>query len=180
MAKLPTPETIAAALMVPERVLLFCVASNTDWAKAGVTGATAQHLHVRGLIERAEGHPGALCPDGARPQGVGRIAERRDRDMIGARYAICIDGQVRTNRDVLEVAIEAADLLKSGNPYDGVADHVGGALLAFGTSTHRVAHPPVLQSIARVPVALAHCRLAENRPIQCATTGLQTERWVGG
>jgi hypothetical protein len=41
--------------------------------------------------------------------------------MIGARYAICIDGQVRTNRDVLEVAIEAADLLKSGNPYSKIA-----------------------------------------------------------
>jgi hypothetical protein len=37
---------------VTERVLLFCVASKTDWAKAGATGATAQHLHVRGLIER--------------------------------------------------------------------------------------------------------------------------------
>ena len=52
MAKLPTPETIAAALTIAERVLLFCIASDTDWAKAGVTGATAQHLYVRGLIER--------------------------------------------------------------------------------------------------------------------------------
>lgn len=47
----PTPEPIAAELTVPERLLLFCLASDTDW-KAGVTHATAQHMMVRGLIER--------------------------------------------------------------------------------------------------------------------------------
>ncbi len=52
MAKPPTPSEIAAALTVPERVLLFCVASNTDWIKAGVTQAMAQHLLVQNLIER--------------------------------------------------------------------------------------------------------------------------------
>jgi len=31
MAKPPTPASIAAALTVPERVLLFCVAAGTDW-----------------------------------------------------------------------------------------------------------------------------------------------------
>jgi hypothetical protein len=36
------PETVAAELTVPERVLLFCLASGTDWVKAGVTHATAQ------------------------------------------------------------------------------------------------------------------------------------------
>ena len=30
MAKAPTPETIAAELTVPERVLLFCLASDTN------------------------------------------------------------------------------------------------------------------------------------------------------
>jgi hypothetical protein len=30
----PTPETIAADLTVPERMLLFCLASETDWANA--------------------------------------------------------------------------------------------------------------------------------------------------
>jgi hypothetical protein len=44
--------TIAAELSVPERVLLFCVASETEWAGAGVTGATATAMVVRGLIER--------------------------------------------------------------------------------------------------------------------------------
>jgi hypothetical protein len=50
--------TVAAGLRVPERVLLFCLASNTDWQKAGVTHATAQHVMVRGLIER-EGNAGS-------------------------------------------------------------------------------------------------------------------------
>jgi hypothetical protein len=52
MVKAPTPHSIAAALTVPERVLLFCLASDTDWVKAGVTHATAQRMMVRDLIER--------------------------------------------------------------------------------------------------------------------------------
>jgi hypothetical protein len=40
----------ADALAVPERVLLFCVASGTDWQKAGVTGETM--LVVKGLLDR--------------------------------------------------------------------------------------------------------------------------------
>jgi hypothetical protein len=47
-----TPQSIAAELTVPERILLFCLASDTDWQKAGVTHAVAQHMLVRGLIER--------------------------------------------------------------------------------------------------------------------------------
>jgi hypothetical protein len=38
----------------PERLLLFCLASDTDWQKTGVTHAT-QHMMVRGLIERDRG-----------------------------------------------------------------------------------------------------------------------------
>jgi hypothetical protein len=52
MAKTPTPESIAAALTVPERPPLFCLASDTDWQAASITHATAQHMMVRGLIER--------------------------------------------------------------------------------------------------------------------------------
>jgi hypothetical protein len=44
--------TIAAQLDVPERVLLFCLASRTEWAPAGVTGATTTMMLVRGLVER--------------------------------------------------------------------------------------------------------------------------------
>ena len=47
-----TPEALAAGLIVSERVLLFCVAADTDWSEAGVTGSTAQHMMGRGLIER--------------------------------------------------------------------------------------------------------------------------------
>jgi signal transduction histidine kinase len=36
MAKAHTTETIAAELTVPERVLLLCLASGTDWMNAGV------------------------------------------------------------------------------------------------------------------------------------------------
>jgi hypothetical protein len=34
MAKTPPTDTIAAGLTAPERVLLFCLASDTDWVKA--------------------------------------------------------------------------------------------------------------------------------------------------
>jgi hypothetical protein len=46
-----TPQALAS-LSVQERVLLFCLASGTDWERAGVTHATAQQVLVRGLIDR--------------------------------------------------------------------------------------------------------------------------------
>jgi hypothetical protein len=52
MAAKPTANSIAAPLTVPERLLLFCLASDTDWQAASITHATAQHMLVRGLIER--------------------------------------------------------------------------------------------------------------------------------
>jgi hypothetical protein len=42
---------IATELSVPERILLFCVASGTEWKKA-VTASTIARLSVRGLIQR--------------------------------------------------------------------------------------------------------------------------------
>jgi hypothetical protein len=54
MAKRPTADMIAEGLTVPERVLLFCIASAADWQKAGITHATAQQMMIRGLIDR---HP---------------------------------------------------------------------------------------------------------------------------
>ena len=48
-------KTIAAGLTVPERILLFCLASDTDWQAASITNATAQQMMVRGMIERATG-----------------------------------------------------------------------------------------------------------------------------
>jgi hypothetical protein len=52
MAKPPNTDAIATELTVPGRVLLFCLASGTDWVKAGVTHATAQYLIIRNLMER--------------------------------------------------------------------------------------------------------------------------------
>jgi hypothetical protein len=43
---------VLAAKGSNRRVLLFCLASGTEWAKAGVTGATATMRLVRGLVER--------------------------------------------------------------------------------------------------------------------------------
>ena len=48
------PENVAAGLSVPERLLLFCIASHTDWQKAG-PGTTVTAMMVRGLIERNGG-----------------------------------------------------------------------------------------------------------------------------
>jgi hypothetical protein len=36
-------------------MLLFCVASGTDWQRAGITGETVTALVVKGLIERNSG-----------------------------------------------------------------------------------------------------------------------------
>jgi hypothetical protein len=44
--------TIAAKLSVQERVLLFCIASETEWKRAGVTRSTVASMIVRGLIQR--------------------------------------------------------------------------------------------------------------------------------
>ncbi len=49
-----TPETLAARLSVPQRLLLFCVASNTDWRKTGIASPTVQLSIVQSLIERDE------------------------------------------------------------------------------------------------------------------------------
>jgi hypothetical protein len=67
MAKPPTTETIAAELTVPERVLLFCLASDTNWVKAGVSHSTAQHLLVRNLVERDHSGDGAAAGLYSRP-----------------------------------------------------------------------------------------------------------------
>jgi hypothetical protein len=50
--------------------------------------------------------------DKPRAGGVGR---ERGPMTGGARYAISIDGTVRTHRDVQEIAIEAANFLKAQN-----------------------------------------------------------------
>jgi hypothetical protein len=56
--------SIPGELTVPERVLLFCIASGTEWAQAGVTGATATAMLVRGLINRDAAGRLKLTPQG--------------------------------------------------------------------------------------------------------------------
>ena len=51
----PNPHSLAAqaeALSIPERFLLFCIASKTEWERAGITGATVTAMVIKGLIER--------------------------------------------------------------------------------------------------------------------------------
>ena len=43
------PESIAAGLSVPEQILLFCLASGTDWQKAAVTGAAKAPLKCQAV-----------------------------------------------------------------------------------------------------------------------------------
>jgi hypothetical protein len=53
LAKTLTAESIAADRARAHDAILSCV--RADWQKAGVTHATAQHIMVRGLIERDQG-----------------------------------------------------------------------------------------------------------------------------
>ena len=47
------PESIAEGLTVPERILLFCIDSGTDWQKASsVNAATVAAMVLRDLVER--------------------------------------------------------------------------------------------------------------------------------
>jgi hypothetical protein len=54
VAKAPTSADIAAGLSVAERVLLFCIASGTDWSKVA-THSSVRHMIVCNLIDRAGG-----------------------------------------------------------------------------------------------------------------------------
>jgi hypothetical protein len=55
---------IAADLSTPERILLFCLASGTEWAEAGITGTTVTQMVVRGLVDRDAAERLVLTPDG--------------------------------------------------------------------------------------------------------------------
>ena len=51
----PKPDSAAvqaATLSVPERVLLFCAASGTDWERAGITDTMVTATVIKGLIAR--------------------------------------------------------------------------------------------------------------------------------
>jgi hypothetical protein len=46
------PTEAAATLRVSERLLLFCVASNTDWKHPVIPGEIVTTMVVKGLIDR--------------------------------------------------------------------------------------------------------------------------------
>lgn len=45
------PKNIIAALGMPERLLLFCVVSDTDWQKTGVPGGIVTAMIAKGLLD---------------------------------------------------------------------------------------------------------------------------------
>ena len=47
-----SPAAISDGLSAPERVLLFCVSSGTEWVRVGITSAVVQHSR-RGGRKRA-------------------------------------------------------------------------------------------------------------------------------
>jgi hypothetical protein len=56
--------TMAGELAVSERVLLFCVASGTDWERVGITGPMVTAMIVRGLIQCGPGGQLSLTKKG--------------------------------------------------------------------------------------------------------------------
>ena len=63
MTEHPTPKSIAAELTVPERLLLFCLASNADWVQCG-RDPRHRTVMVCGLIECEEETIFRLTDDG--------------------------------------------------------------------------------------------------------------------
>jgi hypothetical protein len=99
MSKAPTPESIADGLTATER----CVRSGTDWRKVVGVG-TAQHMLIRGLIERA-GSDFSLTDQG---RAVGEGADDAGGDAghaLTPRYRrVCFRGlTVRPGRGILTV-----------------------------------------------------------------------------
>jgi hypothetical protein len=81
-------DMIAEGLTVPERIMLFCVASTTDWQKAGITHATARQMLVGGLIDRRIASSFTLTEQGRAALEVLMVrgnewvtAQRRDRRL---------------------------------------------------------------------------------------------------
>jgi hypothetical protein len=64
-------------------MLLFCIASGTDWQKAGVTGETVTVMVVKGLIERDAAGSLSLTGEGRAALGaLLKDASRSDRRLI--------------------------------------------------------------------------------------------------
>jgi len=70
-------ETVATRLTVPERVLLFRLASGTDWQRAGIAALAAQQMMIRGLVEREGGAGAYVLTDEGRAVFAALIALRQ-------------------------------------------------------------------------------------------------------
>src|SRR6516164_2398977 len=64
IANLSMPTETAVALRASERMLLFCVASNTDWKHPAIPGEIVPTMVVKGLIDRNAGGALALTDRG--------------------------------------------------------------------------------------------------------------------
>ena len=62
MARRSTPDVNAPTTR--ERLLLFCIASGTNWQRAGITGEVVTALIVRGFLVRDETGHLALTDNG--------------------------------------------------------------------------------------------------------------------
>jgi len=87
MAKPPASESlIAAGLPLKERLSLFCVASDTEWARAGIPGEIVTATMVKGLISRDAAGVLALTDHGrAVLRAIYEEARRMRRDGAGRR-----------------------------------------------------------------------------------------------
>jgi hypothetical protein len=57
MVKTPTEGPALDALTVPERILLFCVASGTGPPKTKITKRTIERLVIKGLVKHEPDRP---------------------------------------------------------------------------------------------------------------------------
>ena len=67
MPKQPHPskrDDPAADLTVSERILLFCLASNTDWIRAGIAPSIAQAMTIKNYVVRDSAGKLALTDKG--------------------------------------------------------------------------------------------------------------------
>jgi hypothetical protein len=97
-AKAQARTDAAPALTVPERILLFCVASGTEWERAGITGAMVTATGgVSGLRTKAmprsvpvptDRRPGGQSVFDLRRRGVNKRPTSPCVSMAGVRRAV--------------------------------------------------------------------------------------------
>ena len=69
----PNSTQESTKLTVAQRVLLFCVASDTDYGKVGITSASVQLAVIRNLVERDEATSRLVLTDQGRAMLVALV-----------------------------------------------------------------------------------------------------------